>query len=433
MARSTKQTRRSFLRGAAIGATAAAAAPYFLTSSALGAPGVPAASDRVTLAIIGTGGRGGNFYRYSPILAVCDVDKERRLGAAKRIEGITGMAGIRDYNDFREVLTRTDIDAVVIAAPDHWHCQMSALAAAAGKDVYCEKPVSAYVKEGRALCDAIRRHNAIFQTGSQQRSDELFRHACELVINGYIGQIKKITVGIKRGASGPTPTAPDPIPEGFDYDLWLGPAPWAPYYKERCKYNFRFNFDYAAGKISDWGAHHLDIAQWSIGMDRSGPSEIKGVGVFPTEGIFNCATNFTFECKYPAAPLYPDGLTLYCSDEYRLGIEWEGTEGRVFVTRGGIETTPGHLRTQVLRPGEKRLYESRNHWDNFIECVRTRQEPVAPPEVAHRTVSICHLANIAMLLGRPVKWDPKTETFGSDEQANRMPMLDRSRREPWRL
>jgi len=229
------------------------------------------------------------------------------------------------------------------------------------------------------------------------------------------------------------PGAPDPVPDGFDYNMWLGPAPWVPYYQQRCFYNFRFNFDYAAGKISDWGAHHLDIAQWSLGMDRSGPSEVSGVGTFPKEGIFDCATDFTFECKYPPAPLYPDGLTLYCSDKYRLGIEWEGTEGSVFVTRGDLVTTPSNLRQVRMKPEEIHLYDSKDHWGNFIDCVRSRKETAAPPEVAHRTVTICHVANIAMLLGRPVKWDPKTETFGDDEQANRMSMLNRARRQPWRI
>ena len=433
MSRSRKLTRRDFFRKAAIGSAAAAAAPYMLTSNALGAPGVAPASDRVTLGIIGTGSRGGNFYRYGPILAVCDVDRGRRQAAMKRIEGISGTTGIDDYNDFRDVLARPDIDAVVIAAPDHWHCQMSAMAAMAGKDIYCEKPLSAYIKESRQLSDLIAREGTVFQTGSQQRSDDRFRQACELVLNGYIGEVKKVTVGIKPGASGPAPGAPDPIPDGFDYDMWLGPAPWAPYYDKRCVYNFRFNFDYAAGKISDWGAHHLDIAQWGIGMARSGPIEVRGKGAFPKDGIFNCATDFTFECKYPARPLYPNGLTLYCSDKYRLGILWEGTAGRLYVTRGAIETTPESLRTVRLKAGEIRLYDSKDHWYNFIDCVKSRRETVAPPEVAHRTVTICHIANVAMLLGRPLKWNPQAEEFPGDQQANRMSMVDRSRREPWRI
>ncbi len=433
MTESRKLTRRAFFRKAALGSAAAVAAPYVLTGSALGAPGVEPASDRVTLAIIGTGGRGGNFYRYGPILAVCDVDRTRRQKAIERIGGLTGATGIKDYNDFREVLARPDIDAVVITAPDHWHCQMSAMAAMAGKDVYCEKPLSAYIRESRNLSDLIAREGTVFQTGSQQRSDEKFRFACELVRNGYIGEVTKVTVGIKPGAKGPAPSKPDPIPDGFDYDMWLGPAPWAPYYQKRCAYNFRFNFDYAAGKISDWGAHHLDIAQWGLGMERSGPIEVKGKGTFPTEGIFNCATDFTFECKYPARPLYPKGLTLHCSDKYRLGVLWEGTKGSVFVTRGGIETTPDSLRTVKLKANDIHLYNSKHHWQNFIDCVKSRRETVAPPEIAHRSVSICHIANVAMLLGRPVKWDPEAEQFPGDEQANRMSMVDRARREPWQL
>jgi len=432
MANSGRLTRRGFIRKAAMTATAAVAAPYMLTSRALGAPGVPPASERVTLGILGAGSRAGNFYGCSPILAVCDVDRGRRQATAKHIEASHGTAGIKDYNDFRDVLARPDIDAVIIAAPDHWHCQMSAMAALAGKDVYCEKPLTAYIKEGRRLSDLIARQATVFQTGSQQRSDDLFRQACELVRNGYIGQVKKVIVGILPGKSMPAPGAPEAVPDGFDYDMWLGPAPRVPYYKERCVYNFRFNLDYAAGKISDWGAHHLDIAQWGLGFERSGPVEVQGRGTFPTEGIFNCATDFTFECKYPARPLFPDGVTLYCSDKYRLGIEWQGSEGSVFVTRDTpLETTPSSLRMLKLKPNDIHLYSSKDHWFNFIDCVKTRKETAAPAEIAHRTVTICHVANVAMLLGRPVKWDPQTETFPGDAQANSMPMLDRSRREPW--
>jgi predicted dehydrogenase len=303
---------------------------------------------------------------------------------------------------------------------------MSAMAARAGKDVYCEKPLTCHISEGRALSDLIARQGAVFQTGSQQRSGGQFRLACELVRNGYIGEVKKVTVGIKPGKE-TTSKPPEEIPEGFDYDLWLGPAPWAPYYKERCFYNFRFQLDYAAGKLSDWGAHHLDIAQWGLGTDRSGPVEIEGVGVFPTEGIFDTALTFNFTCTYA------NGVKLHCSDKFPLGIRFDGSEGTVFVNRSGLRTTPSSLRTVRLKPNEVHLYHSSNHWGNFIDCIRTRKETAAPVEIAHRTVSICHLANVAMLLRRKVRWDPATETFPNDPDANNMPMVNRARREPWRI
>jgi predicted dehydrogenase len=421
MKKRNAMTRRELLRRAAAGA-AAVAAPYVLTSHALGAPGTPPASDRVTLAVIGTGGRAGAFLSQSPILAVCDVDGARVQAAKQRVGG--DDPGVKAYSDFREVLARGDIDAVVITAPDHWHCQMSAMAAKAGKDVYCEKPLSSYIAESRVLAGVLARSGTVFQTGSQQRSSGEFRLACELVRNGYIGELKKVTVGILSGkAIGPE--APEPVPAGFDYDLWLGPAPWAPYTKSRCHYNFRFQLDYAAGKLSDWGAHHLDIAQWGLGCDRSGPVEIEGQGAFPAEGIFDAATTFNFTCTYA------NGLKLYCSDKFPLGIRFDGREGSVFVTRGELVTQPASLRTVKLKPGEVHLYNSRNHWTNFIDCVRSRNETAAPVEVAHRTVSICHLANVAMLLGRRVRWDPAGEQFPGDDEANRMPMVNRARREPW--
>ncbi len=414
-------TRRQLLRRAAAG-TAAVATPYILTSGALGGEDQLPASERITLGVIGTGGRAGAFLGKEPILAICDVDAERRKKAKARVR----TDGCAVCSDFREILAREDIDAVVITAPDHWHCQMSAMAAKAGKDVYCEKPLTSYISEGRALAEVVRRYGTVFQTGSQQRSDGKFRLACELVRNGRIGEVKTITVGIPGGKSVPD-EPPEPIPEGFDYDMWLGPAPWAPYTKSRCFYNFRFQLDYAAGKLSDWGAHHLDIAQWGIGAERSGPVELEGVGEFPTEGIFDAAVNYRFTATYP------DGVKLTCTNNFKNGILFEGTEGEVFVTRGRLETKPESLRSTVIGPGEVHLYHSSGHWSNFIECVRSREETVAPVEIAHRSVSICHLANVAMLLRRKVKWDPQREEFPGDDAANRMRMINRARREPWRI
>jgi predicted dehydrogenase len=418
-------TRRELLRRTAAGMAAGVAAPYVLTSSALGGAGKLPASERVMLGVIGTGGRASAFLGNQNILAVCDVDAETRDNALVQV--LVKNPSAKSYNDFREVLARPDIDAVVIVTPDHWHCQISAMAALAGKDVYCEKPLSAYVAEGRALADLIKRRSTIFQTGSQQRSDGLFRHACELVRNGRIGKLKSVSVGLLPGQPSP-PLVPQVVPPGLDYDLWLGAAPWVPYMKDRCKYNFRFQLDYAAGKISDWGAHHLDIAQWAMGTDRSGPVEIEGTGEFPTGGLFDTAIHFDVTFTYA------NGLKLRARDEDRdfpLGIRFDGEDGWVFVTRGKIETDPPGLRTARFRPDEVHLYRSENHWTNFLNCVRSRQEPIAPVEVSHRTVTMCHLANVAMLLKRKVKWDPAAETFPGDEEANRMPMIRRARRQPW--
>ncbi len=274
--KTTPPTRRQFLEAAG----AMAAAPYVITSSALGAAGRAAASNRINTALIGSGGRGQQIMAGGDrVVAVCDVDAKHRRAAKAAIDAKAGNRSCAAYADFRDVLARDDVDAVVVATPDHWHAAIAIAAMKAGKAVYVEKPMTLTVEEGRIMADVAGRYGSILQAGSQQRSDEKFIKACELVRNGRIGELETVRVTIlTRPGKASTAWSPQPVPPELDYEMWLGPAPWAPYHRDRCHYNFRFVSDYSGGDLTNWGAHHLDIAQWGIGVDDSGPLEVEGHG-----------------------------------------------------------------------------------------------------------------------------------------------------------
>jgi len=417
-------SRREFLKGSSVAATAVAFAPIIVPSSVFGAN---APSNRITIGSIGVGGMGTSDmkgFKGNPnaeIVAVCDVDAGHRREACK----VAGLDPKSSYNDFRELLARDDIDAVVVATPDHWHVPISIAAVRAGKDVYCEKPLTLTIAEGRALVDEVRRYGRVLQTGSQQRSSDNFRFACELVRNGRIGKVHTVRVGIPGNNRTCEPTwTPEPVPEGFDYDLWLGPALWAPYHRQRCHYEFRFMLDYSGGQPTNWGAHHLDIAQWGLGMDSSGPVEIVGNGEFPTTGLFTTATKVYFEATYA------DGVKLICQTG-GSNTRFEGADGWVDISRGDLKTQPDSLKKEIIGPDEIHLYQSRDHKQNFLDCIKSRKDPIAGAETGHRSATLCHLGNIAMLLGRKLKWDPVRERFLGDSAANSM--LARSMRAPWRL
>jgi predicted dehydrogenase len=415
-------SRRGFLRGAALTAGATVAVPTFVPSSVLGAA---APSNRITIGCIGVGNMGTSDMRAfkgnpnSQVVALCDVD-------ASYLEKARQTAGLEKdscYKDFRELLAREDIDAVTVVTPDHWHVPISIAALRAGKDVYCEKPLTLTIQEGRTLANEVKRYGRILQTGSQQRSGAEFRQACELVRNGYIGDVKTVTAGLPGNNRKCEPTwTPEPVPEGFDYDMWLGPAERAPYHTQRCHYQFRFILDYSGGQVTNWGAHHLDIAQWGLGTDDTGPVEIVGQGEFPTTGLFTTATKVHFEMTYA------NGVKLLCKTG-GSGTRFEGTKGWVDVKRGKLETEPTSLKSQTIGANEVHLYASKNHHQNFLDCLKSRQQPIANVEVGHRSSTLCHLGNIAMLLKRPLKWDPAKEEFVGDDVANRMRW--RPRRAPW--
>ena len=433
-----KLGRREFIERTVAVAAGAVAFPYIIPSSALGADGAVAPSNRVVLGCIGVGSQGtGNMKGFLgnkdvQIVAVCDVDKSHRLEAKKIIDRKYDNSDCADYNDFRELLARTDLDAVSIAVPDHWHSMPAILAAQSGRDIYAEKPLSLTIVEGRAMCDAVHRYGRVWQTGSWQRSQNHFRFACELVRNGRIGKVHTVMVGLPTGPKiEPQPAMP--VPEGFDYDFWLGPAPWAPYTEKRCHWNFRWILDYSGGQLTDWAAHHCDIANWGMGTEYTGPVEVQGVGDFPRDGLYNAAIDYTFDCKYApgASPVAPDGFVMNVSNKNRGGATWEGTDGWVWVDRGGIDAHPKELLNSRIGPDEIHLYKSTDHMLNFLACMRTRELTITPIEVAHRAISIAHLGNIAMQLGRKVGWDPKTEQILDDAEASRK--LLRTMRAPWHI
>ncbi len=426
-----KTTRRGFVKRMA----AAAALPNIVKPSVLGLAGATAPSERVTMGFIGIGGRGGANLsghlsdKRVQAVAICDVDAAR----CERGCHVANLDAGDGYSDFRDVIARDDVDAVCISTPDHWHAIMTIEAAKAGKDIFCEKPLSLTLTEGRAMSDAVRHHGRVLQTGTWRRSRPACRLACELVQNGRIGKLHTIRCGVPEGfairhgdfAGNP---APEAVPEGFDYDLWLGPSPWAPYTPGRCHFNFRWILDYGAGYITDWGAHYYDIGQWGNGSDYTGPVEIEGTAEFPPDGLYDA------QVKHHIEYTYANGVKLVAFSSKEggdYGTRFEGDEGWIYVESSKVIAEPKSIETSVIGPNEKHLYNSPGHYENFIDCIKTRQQTAAPVEIAHRSAAICHLGSIATLLGRKLKWDPDAERFVGDDEANRM--LNRSMRAPWRL
>jgi predicted dehydrogenase len=446
--------RRGFLH-AGLGTLAAGLGfPAIVPASALGRGGAVAPSNRITLAVIGTGNQGFNDLRSFladervQVVAVCDVNRESpgywegKVGGrepAKRLvekhyaehKPSGAYHGCDACVDFREVLARKDIDAVEICTPDHWHAIPVLEACQAGKGIYCQKPLSLTVAEGRAMSYAVSKCHVVFQTGSQQRSDVRFRRACELVRNGRIGDLKTVRVGLPGGrtdyANCGHRKKPEPVPAGFEYNTWLGPAPDAPYAPARCHVNFRWIYDYSGGQVTDWGGHHPDCAQWGMGTELTGPVEFRNVSaVFPPDPLWNTATEYSFEA------VYENGVSMIVSNKNKMGVTFEGTKGTIYVDRGKLTANPKTLLDSKIGPNEVHLYKSDDHFRNFIDCVISRGPTAAPVEVAHRSITICHLGNIAMRLRRKsLKWDPRTEQIIGDDEA--LKMLSRPYRDPWKL
>jgi len=434
-------TRRGFMKGAA---AAAIGVPMIVPSTIFGQN---APSNRLAMGQIGVGNMGTTnmkeFLKREDVqvLAVCDLDQKRAEEGKKIVEEAYAKrtasgeySGCDIIHDFRELIGRADIDFVSIAVPDHWHAIPAITAANAGKDIYAEKPLALTIRQGRAMCDAVKRNKTVWQTGSWQRSEKNFHDACELVRNGRIGKVHTVYVGLPTGSPLTEPAPEMPVPEGFDYDFWLGPAPRTPYTEKRCHWNFRWILDYSGGQLTDWAAHHVDIANWALGTEHTGPIEVEGKGEFPREGLWNASMSYRFACKYR------QGFTMVVLNDsqevegkpFKNGVKFIGDKGWLWVARDNeIAAEPESIISDMIGPNEVHLYRSNNHWGNFIECVRSRKETITPIEPAQRAITIAHLGNIAMQLERKVKWDPARESFVNDPEADRM--LDRAMRSPWRL
>jgi predicted dehydrogenase len=456
-------TRRQFLKQTTGLALSAAAFPSIIPASALGKPGSVAASNRIAVGCIGVGPQGqgdmGNFLgqKDAQVVAVCDVMKDHREQARDRVNQHYQNKDCATYGDFRELVARKDIDACLIATPDHWHVLTALAAVRAGKDVYVEKPMGLNLTEDWALRKEVHHHKRIFQFGTQQRSSRIFRLACELVRNGHIGKLQHINVWGPASAPGGS-TQVVPVPPILDYEFWLGPAPFRPHTQDLvagpgAKKTWWYIRDLAVGFIAGWGIHPMDIAVWGGGELLNGPVEVDGRGTFHAEGICDTATAWNVNMKFGSGVTlrfegtanHPNPQAPSCDlwkheqewkKRYRRitdhGTAFEGTEGWVHVDRSGINLQPESLIDQREDSFKVRLTESPDHTRNFLDCVKSRAETVCPIDESVQSDSLCHLSEIALHLNRKLVWDPEKEDFPGDEEAN-LRLLSRKMREPWKL
>jgi len=450
-----ENSRRTFLKKS-LGAAAVAGFPAIVPSSVFGQN---SPSNRINVGAIGVGriSRGHDLpgiwqHDIARIMAVCDLDSKRVELGKKLINGHYAEKsgkpydGVTGYSGYQDLLANKDIDAVVISTPDHQHAICAVAAVRAGKDVYLQKPASLTIAEGRFLSDTVQKSGRIFQIGSQQRSWKQFHRACELVRNGRVGQLKHVEIGLPGDPSGPE--APEmPVPPNLNYDAWLGSTPMKYYTEMRVHPQNDFSRpgwlrceQFGAGMITGWGAHHVDTAHWGMDTERTGPVEIWGTAEFPTSGLWNV------HGKFKTDAVYANGVTMSISGDYPNGIKFYGSEGWIFVTRDELVTDSDPVRgakveplvasnpkilTSVIGPNEIHLYESAEHHGNWLDCIRSRKETIAPVEIAHRACSTCLLHHIAMKTKRRLHWDPAKERFNGDDAANAM--LSRPQRAPYTL
>ncbi|MSU56691.1 MAG: Gfo/Idh/MocA family oxidoreductase [Pedosphaera sp.] len=433
MKSSIQFSRRSFIRKSGAAISLAALAPQVVPSSVLGMGGKTSPNNRTTVGFIGTGDHGvgwnlGPYLRHkdAQVIAACDVDSNHLFRASETINDHYKNEDCFTTKDFREVLARKDIDAVMISTPDHWHTLISIMAVQAGKDVQCEKPTLT-IDEGKQLIKAVRKHKKVFQTSTEDRSIPVYHRMAELVRNGRLGKLQRIEVILPHRPDKQGDPTPMPVPPELDYEMWLGPAPFAPYTRDRVHYNFRWLQDYSGGVIADWGAHLFDTAQWANNTERSGPVEVEGTGTYWTGGLYDAIKDYdvTFH--------YANGVVMTCkpgtpSIKFIGSQGWLGNSG----WRGEVQASSPEILNSTIGEREIHLYtNAEGEHDDFLKCVRSRKDPYFPVDIGHRVSTVCHLATIAIKLGRKLKWDPKRERFVGDEEANKM--RDRPRRDPWQL
>jgi predicted dehydrogenase len=422
----SRQTRREFLRAGVL----AAGIPTLVPARVLGAD---APSNKITVGFIGTGDHGiaWNLRRYvqfddARVLMVCDVDGQRMRRAKEVVDEQYRNNDCAMTKDFREVLARKDIDTVMISTPDHWHTLISVLALREGKDVQCEKPTLT-IDEGKTLVETVRKHKRVFQTSTEDRSVPVYHRMAELVRNGRIGKLQKIEVILPKQPTVPGDPTPQPVPPDLDWEMWLGPAPFAPYTKDRVHFNFRWIRDYSGGIICDWGAHLFDTAQWANDTEHSGPVEVEGTGTFWAGGLYNTVKDYDVTYRYA------NGVVMSCKPG-DPSIKFIGTQGWLGNRgwRRDLEASSKEILDSKIGPNELHLYTNREgeHRD-FLDCVKSRKDPYFPADIGHRVSTVCHLANIAIKLGRKLKWDPVAESFVGDAAANAM--RSRPMRSPWTL
>ena len=437
MSRSPKLSRRRFLRHTATAAAAGVAAPYLIPSGLLAAEGRPGPNDRIGVAGIGIGRQGSGDFRSAagsslgrPV-AVADAN-------IQRAEAMAAAMNIEAYQDYRKLLERKDVDAITTATPDHWRALVCIHACQAEKDIYAEKPMTLTIREGRLMVQAVRKYNRVFQTGSQQRSHPANRYGCELVRNGRLGKIHTV-IGNNYPSPWECALPEQPVPAGLDWDLWCGPNELVPYNNDLCSpranpgwISFR---PFSGGEMTGWGAHGLDQIQWALGMDESGPIEIWTEGPKfdpPTYTAPEGRGRGDRACQSPMIFMrYEGGITLKLDNGNPGGGIFNGDKGKIEIFRGRVTSNPEELVQEPIRDDEIHLYESNNHMQNWLECIKTREKPIADVEAGHRSTTVCHLGNIARWAGRRLRWDPVQEIFPDDEDANQY--LDRPRRKPYEL
>lgn len=433
---SHKSSRREFVKRSASAVLGAIVLPQIIPSTAMGMGGRLAPSDRIVMGTIGVGSQGNsnmrNFLRRIndvQFVAVCDVDTSHLEIAKAMVDKVYANNDCRVHGDYREFLEKEKLDAVSIAIPDHWHGLIYSAVANKKLHIYGEKPICRTIKDGQIIVNAVKKNNKTWQTGSWQRSQAHFLRGAELAINGRAGKIKYIEAGLPDGnRSIGTPPIME-VPEGLNWEMWLGPAPKVPY-RGTCHNNWRWILDYSGGQLTDWAGHHIDIGLWGAGLDRTGPVEISGEGVYPRDGIYDVPVEYDFLCKFA------NGIEMRVANESRLkylaGTTWYGDKGWIHVNRGNqLKASDPKILNEVIGDNEIHLYKSTDHWGNFIDCVRSGKETIAPIEVAFRAISVALLGEIAMTTGQKIKWDPIKEEIIGNPIASRL--LSRPYRNPWSL